>query len=87
MAYCFLLANAKIYGEKMSNLHTQKSVPTNAKKYAVGGSAVALAVVMGLQTYFFGENDIENLKSEIATLQEKVAKLEQAQDRRQAALP
>ena len=46
------------------------------KKIAVGGSAVALAVAMGLQTFVFGNSDIQLLKEEMAKLSERVTKLE-----------
>ena len=32
------------------------------KNIAVGASAVALAIAMGLQTFVFGNNDIQTLK-------------------------
>ena len=40
----------------------------NMKKVAVGGSAIALAIAMGLQTFFFGQNDIQTLKTEVAQI-------------------
>lgn len=46
------------------------------KKIAVGGSAIALAIAMGLQTFLFGSNDIQVLKDEVAKLSERIAKLE-----------
>ena len=46
------------------------------KKMAVGGSAIALAIAMGLQTFLFGDSDIKVLKEEVAKLSERVAKLE-----------
>ena len=46
------------------------------KKIAVGTSAVALAVAMGLQTFVFGNSDIQILKEEVLKLSERVAKLE-----------
>jgi len=48
----------------------------NLKKIAVSGSALALAIAMGLQTFVFGQTDIQTLKSEMASLAERVAKLE-----------
>lgn len=47
------------------------------KNIAVGASAVALAVAMGLQTFVFGNNDIQTLKDDVAKLSERVAQLEQ----------
>ena len=46
------------------------------KKIAVGGSAVALAIAMGLQTFVFGSNDMQTLKEEVAKLSERITKLE-----------
>ncbi len=46
------------------------------KKIAVGGSAVALAIAMGLQAFVFGTSDIQTLKEEVVKLSERVAKLE-----------
>ncbi len=48
----------------------------NIKKMALGGSALALAIVMGLQTFIFGKNDIQTLKEEVTQLSERMAKLE-----------
>jgi len=48
----------------------------NIKKIAVGGSAIALAIAMGLQTFIFGQNDLQTIKEEVVKLSEKVAKLE-----------
>ncbi len=47
------------------------------KNVAIGASTVALAIVMGLQTFVFGSNDIQTLKKEMAELSERIAKLEQ----------
>ena len=46
------------------------------KKYAVGGSAIVLAIAMGLQTFVFGQNDLQALKDSVAKLTERVAQLE-----------
>lgn len=48
----------------------------NIKKIAVGGSAIALAIAMGLQTFVFGHSDMQILKEEVVKLSERVAKLE-----------
>ncbi len=48
----------------------------NIKKVAVGGSAVVLAIAMGLQTFVFGHNDLQVLKDSVAKLTERVAQLE-----------
>lgn len=48
----------------------------NIKKIAVGGSAIALAIAMGLQTFIFGQNDLQMLKDDVLKLSEKIAKLE-----------
>lgn len=48
----------------------------NIKKIAVGGSAIALAIAMGLQTFVFGHSDMQTIKEEVAKLSERVAKLE-----------
>lgn len=47
------------------------------KKIAVGTSAIALAIAMGLQTFIFGNNDIQSLKDDVVKLSERIAKLEQ----------
>jgi polyhydroxyalkanoate synthesis regulator phasin len=46
------------------------------KKIAVGGSAIALAIAMGLQTFVFGHSDMQTLKEEVGKLSERVARLE-----------
>jgi hypothetical protein len=46
------------------------------KKIAIGGSAVALAIAMGLQTFIFGQSDIQTLKEEVLKLSERIAQLE-----------
>jgi polyhydroxyalkanoate synthesis regulator phasin len=46
------------------------------KKYAVSGSAITLAIAMGLQTFVFGQSDMQKLKEDIAALSERVVKLE-----------
>lgn len=46
------------------------------KKIAVGASAIALAIAMGLQTFVFGQNDLQTLKEEVKRLTEQTAKLE-----------
>ena len=48
----------------------------NIKKIAMGGSAIALAIAMGLQTFVFGQSDMQKLKEDVAKLSERVAKLE-----------
>ena len=48
----------------------------NIKKIAVGTSAIALAIAMGLQTFVFGNSDIQILKEEVSKLSERVARLE-----------
>ncbi len=46
------------------------------KKHTVTGSALALAIAMGLQTFVFGSNDVQALKQQVAELSERLAKLE-----------
>jgi hypothetical protein len=48
----------------------------NFKTIAMGGSAVVLAIAMGLQTFVFGNNDVQTLKEELSKLSERIAKLE-----------
>jgi hypothetical protein len=48
----------------------------NTKKIAVGGSALALARAMGLQTFVFKQSDIQTLKEEVQRVSERMAKLE-----------
>jgi hypothetical protein len=48
----------------------------NMKKMAVGGSAIALAIAMGLQTFVFGQNDLQAIKENVAQLTERVVQLE-----------
>ena len=48
----------------------------NIKKIALSGSAIALAIAMGLQTFVFGQSDVQTLKEEVVKLSERVAKLE-----------
>jgi hypothetical protein len=48
----------------------------NIKKLAINGSAIALALAMGLQTFIFGHNDIQKLKESITQLSERMTKLE-----------
>jgi hypothetical protein len=48
----------------------------NIKKMAVGGSALALAIAMGLQTFVFGQNELQAIKENVAKLTERVAQLE-----------
>lgn len=48
----------------------------NIKKIAISGSAIALAVAMGLQTFVFGTNDIQSLKEAMQNLSARIAKLE-----------
>jgi thymidine phosphorylase len=49
---------------------------TALKKIAMGGSAIVLAIAMGLQTFVFGQNDLQALKDEVVKLSERMAKLE-----------
>jgi thymidine phosphorylase len=51
-------------------------VNENIKKIAMGGSAIVLAIAMGLQTFIFGQNDIQTLKNDMVNLSERIAKLE-----------
>jgi hypothetical protein len=51
------------------------------KQIAVGGSAVAMAIAMALQTFVFGQSDIQVLKAEVAQLSKRVIKLEEPQNR------
>jgi hypothetical protein len=53
-----------------------KAMNENFKKLAMSGSAIALAIAMGLQTFVFGNNDIQTLKTDLAKLSERIAKLE-----------
>lgn len=46
------------------------------KKYAVSGSAVALSIAMAIQTFVFGQNDLQKIKEEVASLSERMAQLE-----------
>lgn len=46
------------------------------KNVAVGASAIALAVAMGLQTFVFGNNDIQTLKDDVVKLSERITQLE-----------
>jgi hypothetical protein len=48
----------------------------NIKKLAISGSAIALAIAMGLQTFVFGKSDIQTIKEDMEKLSERVAKLE-----------
>jgi thymidine phosphorylase len=48
----------------------------NVKKIAMSGSAIVLALAMGLQTFVFGQNDLQTLKNEVMKLSERIAKLE-----------
>ena len=48
------------------------------KKHAVSGSALVLAIVMGLQTFIFGNNDMQILKEDVIKLSDRIAKLEQS---------
>ncbi len=40
------------------------------------GSALALAIAMGLQTFIFGSNDMQTLKQQVTELSERITKLE-----------
>ena len=46
------------------------------KTIAVGASAIAFAIAMGLQTFVFGNSDLQSLKEDVAKLSERIAKLE-----------
>ena len=46
------------------------------KKIAISGSAIALAIAMALQTFVFGQNDLQTLKEDLAKLSERMAILE-----------
>ena len=46
------------------------------KKVAIGGSALALAIAMGLQTFVFGQSDLQALKENLAQLTERIEQLE-----------
>lgn len=46
------------------------------KKYALSGSAITLAVAMGLQTFFFGNSDLAALKKEVTELSVRLDSLE-----------
>jgi thymidine phosphorylase len=48
----------------------------NVKKIAMSGSAIVLAIAMGLQTFVFGQNDLQTLKNEVMKLSERIVKLE-----------
>ena len=48
----------------------------NVKKIALSGSAITLAIAMALQTFVFGQNDLQTLKEDVAKLSERVAILE-----------
>lgn len=50
--------------------------PEKIKQVAVGGSAVAMAIAMALQTFVFGQSDIQVLKEQVTQLRERLAKLE-----------
>ena len=50
--------------------------PEKIKQVAVGGSAVAMAIAMALQTFVFGQSDIQVLKEQVTQLTERLAKLE-----------
>jgi hypothetical protein len=46
------------------------------KKHALSGSVIILSIVMGLQTFVFGNSNIQTLKDAVANLSERIAKLE-----------
>jgi hypothetical protein len=48
----------------------------NVKNIAMSCSAIVLAIAMGLQTFVFGQNDLQALKNEVVKLSERMAKLE-----------
>lgn len=46
------------------------------KQIALGGSTIALAIAMGLQSFVFGQNDIQLLKEQVAQISERLSQLE-----------
>ena len=50
----------------------------NIKKYAVSGSAIALSIAMALQTFVFGQNDLQKLKEDILVLAKRLDQIELA---------
>jgi hypothetical protein len=48
----------------------------NIKKYAVSGSAIALSIAMALQTFVFGQNDLQKIKEEISALSKRIDQIE-----------
>lgn len=48
----------------------------NIKKYVAGGSAIALSIAMALQTFVFGQNDLQKIKEEVSVLSKRIDQLE-----------
>lgn len=46
------------------------------KKYVAGGSAIALSIAMALQTFVFGQSDLQKLKEEVSVLTKRIDQLE-----------
>lgn len=46
------------------------------KKIAVGISAGALALAMGIQSFVFGQNDIQKLQADVAELNKRLTLIE-----------
>lgn len=46
------------------------------KKIAMGISAGALALAMGIQTFVFGQSDLQKLQTEVAELTKRLADIE-----------
>lgn len=52
----------------------------NIKKYAVSGSAIALSIAMALQTFVFGQNDLQKIKEEVSLLAKRIDQIETAKE-------
>ena len=48
----------------------------NFKKIVISVSAGALALAMGIQTFFFGQSDLQKLKTEVVELTKRLANIE-----------
>lgn len=46
------------------------------KKYAVSGSAIALSIAMAIQTFVFGQSDLQKLKEDVSVLAKRMDQLE-----------
>jgi hypothetical protein len=46
------------------------------KKYAVSGSAIAISIAMGIQTFVFGQSDLQKIKEEISVLAKRIDQIE-----------